>query len=136
MSSLKKQQQIYKQQSQTSGGKFGPKMNLVVDNGDFEKKREPYMIRKVLKSTYFEKYEPSKTFIKAAIGIAKITNYFTSQSSIPSQSETIDLQFTDNSSESETENWLQIRAQNFKATPAKFKEFVEQELLVDIEITR
>ncbi|CAG8755281.1 2362_t:CDS:2, partial [Ambispora leptoticha] len=38
-------------------------------NNTFEKKKcEPYMIGKVPKSTYFEKYGSSETFTKAAIG--------------------------------------------------------------------
>ncbi|CAG8509893.1 347_t:CDS:2 [Ambispora leptoticha] len=74
-------------------------------NNTFEKKkRGPYMVEKVSKSTYFEKYGPSGIFIKATIGIAKITNYFIPQSSISSQFETVNLQLTNNSSESETEN--------------------------------
>jgi hypothetical protein len=47
------------------------------DNAEFEqKKRGPYLTGKTKKSTYFDKYEPSGCFTKAAKGTAKISTFF------------------------------------------------------------
>ena len=48
-----------------------------------KKKRGPYLIGKMKKSTYFDKYGPSGSFTKAAKGTAKISTFINVHQSIP-----------------------------------------------------
>jgi len=48
-----------------------------------QKKRGPYLIGKTKKSTYFDKYGPSGSFTKAAIGTANILTLINKHKSIP-----------------------------------------------------
>ena len=48
-----------------------------------QKKRELYLTGKTKKSTYFDKYEPSGSFTKAAIGTANILTLINKHKSIP-----------------------------------------------------
>ncbi|CAI2170169.1 12474_t:CDS:2, partial [Funneliformis geosporum] len=45
------------------------------NDAHLEKKRESYLTGKTKKSTYFDKYGPSGSFMKAAKGTAKITTF-------------------------------------------------------------
>ena len=54
------------------------------DNAHLEKKkRGPYLIGKMKKSTYFDKYGPSGSFTKAAKGTAKISTFINVHQSTP-----------------------------------------------------
>ena len=49
-------------------------------NSEFEKtKRDPYKTGKISRSTYYDKWGPSGSFTKSAIGTSKITSFFPTQ---------------------------------------------------------
>ncbi|CAG8754314.1 2803_t:CDS:2, partial [Rhizophagus irregularis] len=88
---LSKQKRKLKEQTHTIDGKFDKKANKnsqqLIDNNSGDalnmeaelkiyQKIKKFWLGKTLKSTYYDKYDPSGSLTKAAAGTKKITNFF------------------------------------------------------------
>ncbi|PKY56955.1 hypothetical protein RhiirA4_508603 [Rhizophagus irregularis] len=73
-------------------------------NNEFEKKkRGPYKTRETPRSTYYDKWGPSGSFTRSAIGTSKITNFFPTQSNTDDEIINLDHDIVDESEQSESE---------------------------------
>ncbi|CAI2177240.1 12061_t:CDS:2 [Funneliformis geosporum] len=141
------------------------------DNEFEEKKRGPYKIGKTPKLTYYDKWSPSGSFTKSAIGTSKITSEQNeSEEEDLYEMNKINTKIKDLKEELEghhnkmkllynvlpvsfqekhqktirliddedvTEKYhIWIQDQHYKVTPIKFKEFIEQNLLIQLGINK
>ncbi|CAB4474979.1 unnamed protein product [Rhizophagus irregularis] len=73
-------------------------------NNEFEKKkRGPYKTRETPRSTYYDKWGPSGSFTRSAIGTSKITKFFPTQSNTDDEIINLDHNIVDESEQSKSE---------------------------------
>ncbi|CAB5357482.1 unnamed protein product [Rhizophagus irregularis] len=80
-----------------------PKLEWNVNNEFEKKKRGPYKTRETPRSTYYDKWGPSGSFTRSAIGTSKITKFFPTQSNTDDEIINLDHNIVDESEQSESE---------------------------------
>ncbi|CAB4402431.1 unnamed protein product [Rhizophagus irregularis] len=115
MPPAKKRQKLYEQQSRTSDGSAEEWGNDDDSEIDLEKEKEAqskFMMAKLgnygytketPRSTYYDKWGPSGSFTRSAIGTSKITNFFSTQSNTDDEIINLDHDIVDESEQSESE---------------------------------